>query len=258
MPDSRADPIHTDVTRVTFGFDGKFGDSSWTWDADYNYGLTHHDQLVQQPVSLYRILMALDSVNTPNGPECRVTADGFAGCSLRANPFGGLGPPIRCSRMAACRSIPSASAAFRSRLSYSFGNLDGAAAQCPDRRDPQCLGQLSSTASARARSRSLSATSGARSAATISTSRDSPRTLADDYEIQYGSSFGGIMTVNEGYLETNLPLMKDLPGAHLLEFDIAGRESQYENSALYGVNVCTLPASMAVRSQTLLRARPSR
>src|SRR5581483_7451218 len=78
----------TNVTRATFGFDGKFGDSSWTWDANYEYGLTHHDQLVQQNYSLYRILMALDSVNTPNGPECRVTADGFAG-AVAANPFGG-------------------------------------------------------------------------------------------------------------------------------------------------------------------------
>lgn len=50
------------------------------WDANY--------QLVQDNYSLYRILMALDSVTGPNGqPECRVTADGFAG-AVAANPFG--------------------------------------------------------------------------------------------------------------------------------------------------------------------------
>ena len=70
-----------------------------------------------------------------------------------------------------------------------------------------------------------------------------PAYLADDYEIQFASSIGGVMTVNEGYLETNLPLIKDAPGAHLLEFDLAGRESQYQNSALYGVDVCSTPGT---------------
>ena len=43
-----------------------------------------------------------------------------------------------------------------------------------------------------------------------------------DFNIQYGQPFGGIVTVEEGYLETNLPLAKDLPFAKLLEVDIAG------------------------------------
>ena len=45
------------------------------------------------------------------------------------------------------------------------------------------------------------------------------------------------MTVEEGYLEANMPLAKDLPFANVLSLDIAGRESHYENKALYGINV---------------------
>jgi outer membrane receptor protein involved in Fe transport len=59
----------------------------------------------------------------------------------------------------------------------------------------------------------------------------------DDFLIQYGEPFGGTVSVWEGFLETNLPLLKDKPGAHLLEVDLAGRYSRYDNKALYGINV---------------------
>jgi iron complex outermembrane recepter protein len=58
-----------------------------------------------------------------------------------------------------------------------------------------------------------------------------------DFAAQFGTPFGGRVTVEEGYVETNLPLLKDRSGAHLLEVDIAGRESRYTNKALYGYDV---------------------
>jgi outer membrane receptor protein involved in Fe transport len=234
--------FHTDVTRVTFGFDGKFGQSSWSWDANYNYGLTHHDQLVNEPGSLYRILMALDTVNTPNGPECRVTADGFAAAAA-ANPFAGYGGANAalangCVPLDPFGNQPLSAAA----VNYSFGSLD------------EQLRNIQTDVTLNASGNYFSGVGAGPFSAAIGyewrqergdniDQPGQPSYLADDYEIQYGSSFGGVMTVNEGYIETNLPIIKDKPGAHLLEFDLAGRESQYQNSALYGVDVCTTPGT---------------
>jgi iron complex outermembrane recepter protein len=58
-----------------------------------------------------------------------------------------------------------------------------------------------------------------------------------DFSVQYGNAYAGLMGVNEAYLEFNLPLLKNAPFAKLLEFDIAGRESQYDNSTIYALDV---------------------
>jgi iron complex outermembrane recepter protein len=63
--------------------------------------------------------------------------------------------------------------------------------------------------------------------------------VAQDYLTQFGTSFGGAVTVHEVYLEANLPILKDKPGAHLLVLDLAGRQSRYINEALFGINTST-------------------
>ncbi len=228
----------TNVQRATFGFDGQFGDSSWTWDANYEYGLTHHQQMLQDNYSLYRILMALDSVIGPDGqPECRVTADGFAG-AVAANPSGGYAD---ANPLLATGCVPinpfGNQPLTASQINYSFGNL------IEDLRYEQTDATLNATGNY---FRGVGA--GPFSAAVGFEWRQErgdnidqpgePAYLADDYETQYGSSFGGLMSVNEEYLETSIPLLKNEPGAHLLEFDLAARESEYSNNALYGVDVC--------------------
>jgi len=234
--------FNTNVQRFTFGFDGKIGDSSWTWDANYEYGLTHHDQLVQDNYSLYRILMALDSVMTPNGPECRVTADGFAAAvAATGGPFS---PYANANPALAQGCVPvnpfGTQPLTAQQLGYAWGNL------LEQLRYEQTDANINFSGNY---FRGVGA--GPFSAAVGYEWRQErgdnidqpgePAYLADDFETQYGSSFGGIMTVNEEYLETNIPLLKNLPGAHLLEFDLAGRESRYDNRALYGIDVCTTP-----------------
>ena len=232
----------TNVTRFTLGLDGKFWNSSWTWDANYEYGVTHHDQLVQNTLSLYRILMGLDSVNTPNGPECRVTADGFAG-AVAANPFGGY---ASANPLLAAGCVPlnpfGSQPLPQSAANYAFGNLE------EDLREVQTDVNLNATGNiwSGVGAGPFSLAVGYEWRQERGDNLDQPGQppyLADDYEIQYGSSFGGVMTVNEEYLEANLPLLKDKPMAHLLSFDLAARESQYSNSALYGVDVCTTPGT---------------
>jgi iron complex outermembrane recepter protein len=232
----------TNVTRFTFGLDGKFWDSSWTWDANYEYGLTHHDQLVQETLSLYRVLMALDTVNTANGPECRVTADGFAG-AIAANPFGGYSganPLLAqgCQPLNPFGNQPLTAGA----INYAFGNLEENLRNIQTDVNLNASGNLFKGIGAGPFSLAVGYEWRQERGDNID-QPGQPSYLADDYEIQYGSSFGGVMTVNEEYLELNLPLLKDLPFAHRLELDVAGRESQYANSALYGVDVCTTPGT---------------
>ena len=43
-----------------------------------------------------------------------------------------------------------------------------------------------------------------------------------------GNTFGEY-TVNEAYVEANVPVLRDLPGANLLSFDVASRYSHYSN-----------------------------
>ncbi len=233
----------TNVQRATFGLDGKFGDSSWTWEANYEYGLTHHQQLLQDNYSLYRILMALDSVTGPNGqPECRVTADGFAG-AVAANPFGGYADANPLLAEGCVPINPFGNQPLTaSQINYSFGDL------IEDLRYEQTDATLNFSGDlfGGVGAGPFSAAAGFEWRQERGDNIDQPGEpayLADDYETQYGSSFGGLMTVNEEYVEGNFPLLKNEPGAHLLEFDVAGRESEYSNNALYGVDVCATGAS---------------
>ncbi|HTX25217.1 MAG TPA: TonB-dependent receptor [Steroidobacteraceae bacterium] len=229
----------TNVQRFTFGLDGKFGESSWTWDANYEYGLTHHQQLLQDNYSLYRIDMALDSVIGPDGqPECRVTADGFAG-AVAANPLGGY---AGANPLLAAGCVPinpfGNQPLTASQINYSFGNL------IEDLRYEQTDATLNASGNifSGVGAGPFSAAAGFEYRQERGDNVDQPGEpayLADDYETQFGSSFGGLMSVYEEYLEGNFPLLKNEPGAHLLEFDIAGRESTYQNTSLYGIAVCT-------------------
>jgi iron complex outermembrane recepter protein len=62
-------------------------------------------------------------------------------------------------------------------------------------------------------------------------------TRATDFNYQFGNPYAGSVTANEGYLEINAPILKDLPFAHRLELDVAGRESHYTNDEEYAVGI---------------------
>jgi outer membrane receptor protein involved in Fe transport len=62
-------------------------------------------------------------------------------------------------------------------------------------------------------------------------------TRATDFNYQFGNPYAGSVTANEVYLEFNAPILKDLPFAHRLEFDVAGRESHYVNNEEYAVGI---------------------
>jgi len=86
----------TTLKRISLGIDGKVGQTSWTWEAFGEYGLTENVEGSPNEFSFNSASMALDAVTGPNGqPECRITANGgsFANAynSAAAN-YGGAAP----------------------------------------------------------------------------------------------------------------------------------------------------------------------
>jgi outer membrane receptor protein involved in Fe transport len=243
-------PTFTDVTttvkRFTFGFDGKFGQSSWTWDSYFEYGLTQREQFLQNNIRAYSLDAALDAVQGPNGPECRTSYDAANG--LPVTQYGGgtlpaTNPSYVNALLQGCVAInPLGTAAIPDNaLNYSFGPLDERL------RYTQTVGALNASGNIfdgiGAGPFSLAAGFEWRQEVghndEVSCAYNDVHCAAaiTDFNIQYGQPFGGIVTVEEGYLETNLPLAKNLPFAKVLEVDVAGRESHYDNKALYGINV---------------------
>jgi len=241
----------TTVKRFSGGFDGKFGQSSWSWDAYAEYGLTEREQYLQDNRRLFSYAMAVDSVLVNGQPECRVTADGSVGAAIGDSlahggvfPIYGLADPTVAAALAqGCVPLnpfgnqPMSQAAH----DYSFGPLDErlryeqtVAAVDASGEYFQGIGAGPFTLAAGVEWRQEV---GHNDEVACPAGSLSCRYSIDDFLIQYGEPFGGTVTVNEGFLETNLPLLKDKPFAKSFDIDLAGRESRYDNKALYGINV---------------------
>ena len=259
----------TTTRRATLGVDGKFGASSWTWDGYYEYGLTNHEQEVLNNLHLNAANMAIDSVIDPatGKPTCYVTLHGVnpndpheqaAGYAL-ADPAIAQG----CIPLNPFGTQPIGPAAF----AYSFGNLVENLRYQQNVIALNTQGNYFGGIGAGPFSAAFGYEFRNEKGDNIDNAGQSPAS-AIDYPTEYGVSFGGKVTVQEGYLETNLPLLKDLPGAHLLEVDLAGRESRYDNKASYGIlingnnpdfihNLTTWKLSGSWEPTTWLRVRGS-
>ncbi|MGC1457580.1 MAG: TonB-dependent receptor [Steroidobacteraceae bacterium] len=261
------------VRRVTAGFDGKFGESSWTWDGYGEYGLTEREQLVQNTQHAISYEMALDSVLGANGqPECRVTAagGGLAGLAAINNPASPYYNPLAAATYGNANTM--ATNAILSQgclpidpfgtqplsqqtLNYSFGNLDERLRYTQTVVALNSSGDIWKGFGAGA----FSAAVGYEWRQEVAHNDESYCASTDtycldrstDFTIQYGNPFGGVVSVNEAYLESNLPLLKDLPFAHLLEVDLAARESRYSNKELYGLNLDQDPTASTTSSHNL-------
>ncbi len=65
---------NTTLKQAALSFDGKIGDTSWTWDAPGLYGKTENVEGSYHEPTVLEFSMALDAVAGPNGPTCRVSA----------------------------------------------------------------------------------------------------------------------------------------------------------------------------------------
>jgi len=262
----------TDVKRFSGGFDGKFGDSSWTWDAYGEYGLTNREQLVENGARSISYEMATDSVLVGGTPECRVTAagGGLAGLTAIDNPASPFYNPVAAATYGNVNTLATnallsqgcvplnpfgTGAVPGDAQAYAFGNLDERMRYTQTVADLNASGDIYQGIGAGAFSLAVGyewrqeqihndeSYCAATDAYCLARSTD----FAD----QYGNPFGGIVTVDEAYLETNLPLMKDMPFAHLLEIDAAARESRYEDNEYYGLNLVQDPTAPTSDSHDL-------
>lgn len=68
----------TDLERYALGLSGRWGDTTWTWDAYYQYGKSDRSQLVNGNIQLERFGFALDAVDDGTGKAvCRIIRDGI-------------------------------------------------------------------------------------------------------------------------------------------------------------------------------------
>ncbi|HEU4625494.1 MAG TPA: TonB-dependent receptor [Steroidobacteraceae bacterium] len=216
----------TTVKRASIGLDGKFGDSSWSWDGYYQIGRTNRRQLLNDNLHNNAATLALNVVSDP------VTGDPVCAAKLDpTNPQYALFDP---ALIQACVpvSVFGTQALTPAQHAYLFGNLDERLIYTQQVAAVNASGTLFEGWGA-----------GEIQAAVGYEHRDElghnlepnePAYVRTDYLIQYGEPFSGDVKVDEAYVETSIPVLKDLAFAKKVNFDLALRESKYRNQGLAG------------------------
>jgi outer membrane receptor protein involved in Fe transport len=223
----------TDLQRYAFGFDGQFGDSSWTWDAYYQWGESDREQAVRDLVHANRYNYAIDTILDANGqPECRSVADPLVTTPvavsnvtnqlgyLIANPT--LGNGCEPLNPFGTGPIPAASKA------YAFGFIRENTVVQQDMVEFVASGDIG---------QGIGDAGPIRAAAGVSFRSESLENIAaeeldpavrKDFAIQYGETFAGDVDVIEYFAEL------DIPFHETFAMNIAARKSEYENTAGQG------------------------
>lgn len=222
----------TDVDRIALGFDGNFGDSTWTWNTYYQYGNTQREQLVADNKHLYAYYMAVDSVLVNGQPVCRVARDGFAAASAVATEYSFADPLIAtgCVPINPFGTQPIPTAA----RNYAFGFLQEDLDYTQQVVAFDASGDISDGIGAGPFQLAAGVEYRTEKGENIGSQAGAPDYVRTDYLIQYGESFSGKVEVTEAFLELNTPLLRERRGAQLLEFNTAVRESEYKNTGLEG------------------------
>jgi iron complex outermembrane recepter protein len=226
--------FNTEVKRAAIGVDGKFGDSSWSWDAYYQFGKTKREQFVDEARRQFAYLMAIDAVRDTSGNiVCRVTRDGYATASGVNTSYAGIPAADAAAIAAGCVPLnPFGTGAIDpAARAYAFGFL---LEQLDYQQQVVALsasGDLITNGfglGAGAIQGAIGAEYRIEEGENIAR-RDIGDAVRRDYPTQYGESFAGDVDVTEGFAEINLPVLADAAFAKKLEFNTAARISKYEN-----------------------------
>ncbi len=235
-----------DTYRGTFGFNGALS-GSWKWDAYYQYAHTERDQFVEnnlvQGAPLY--------TNVPNGAGLSnpsAVARWFWSLDSVYNPADAALPAAQ--RRVVCRASISADAALRAAASgcvpfNPFGeNSSGQAAldyvyqtltENIEISQHVVAGNVTGEI-AQLWAGPLSAAAG------VEYRHDETELKHDDlsnvfaYFQNFGADYNAEQDVVEGYLEAELPLLKDVTAARNLSLNAAVRETRYDISGFGGFN----------------------
>ncbi len=222
----------TKVTRAVVGLEGSFGASSWTWEGYYQYGKTTRDQIGHGYRANWRYTLASDAVidDRPQSPTfgkvvCRVTRDGVS-------PFATYDPSLAVG----CQPLNpfGTSGASPAALAYAFGDLT----EHDDIRQDVVAGSVTGQLWDGWGAGPLSAAAG------LEWRRDQLENLAGplpfaqrtDFGLQYGDPFAGKTTVEEAFLELEMPLFKDAALARRAAINGAVRKAHYKNEGGLGTN----------------------
>ena len=230
----------TKVRRVSAGLDGRFGDTSWTWDGYVQYGKSERTQLVADNRHLNAYDFAADAVFDNRDAalpvnqrriECRITQQIRNGTATVAtmgqNLYNIAQGCLPINVFGTAPLDPKAKA-------YAFGFLHEATTVEQKVAAFNATGDLFSGFGAGAVQGAAGVEFRNEKGSNIGSQNGAPDYVRNDYLIQYGESFAGKVDVVEAYAETNLPLLKDMALAKRLEMDVAARWSQYENTGTLG------------------------
>jgi iron complex outermembrane recepter protein len=220
----------TKVIRGVVGLNGAIGTSSWSWETYYQYGKTTRDQIGSGYRTNWRYDLAIDAVidNRPgsatNGQAvCRVTRDGVS-------PFAQFDPilAVGCQPLNAFGTT----AASQQALAYAFGSLT----EHDDIRQDVVAASLTGEVWKGLGAGPFAAATGLewRRDQLANLAGDLPFSQRTDFGLQYGDSFEGKTTVKEAFLELEMPLLKDRPGARIATLNGAVRQAKYKNEGGLG------------------------
>lgn len=212
----------TELRRVALGFGGRFGDSTWTWDAYYQRGRSEMTQAVYNSRHALRLAFALDAVDDGAGnPICRVTRDGV-------DP-GFVGNPQLADGCVPLNIFGTANITSDA-YEYSWGQILEIArveqdvvefVSSGDLADGFGGGAIRAAAGMLWRSESLDNIA----------DMTQPDYIRNDYNSQFGETFGGDVEVLEYFAEL------DIPVTYRFDLQAAARSSHFENTAGVGTQV---------------------
>jgi outer membrane receptor protein involved in Fe transport len=253
-----ANDTSTDLERFAIGFNGAFGDTTWTWDAYYQVGESDRNQNVLDNRHARAFDFAMDAVPSIagdyNSPAvCRVTRDGMAPGSLIDPRIAQGCVPINLfgNNMTAAG------------FDYAFGRLLENTVVEQDIVEAVASGELFDGFGAGAVRAAFGASWRDESIANIADTSQ-PDYQRTDYLIQYGESFAGDVEVIEYFTEVDVPVTES--------FGLVGaiRRSEYTNtgglgtgraqgqSFDYGITTWKVNANWEINDLISLRGSQSR
>lgn len=222
----------TELSRIAIGLDGQFGDSSWTWDAYYQWGESDRMQMVRDLVHENRYNYAIDTVLDGSGqPACRSAVDPTVTTPEPvANITNLLGrqvadPDLRIG----CMPLNpfGANSLTPEAKSYAFGYIRENTTVEQDMFEFVTSGDLIGDIGAGPMRGAFGMSFRSESLLNLG-AEELGDAVRRDFAIQYGESFGGDVDVWEYFGEIDLPLHERF------EMNVAGRRSEYENTAGFG------------------------
>jgi iron complex outermembrane recepter protein len=201
--------ITNNVPRAVFALNGKIGDSTWTWDAGAEWGADYYHQVIGSATDTANLAYALDAVAGPDGqPICRGVLNGVAaaaGCQP-LNLFG----QGNASKAAIAYVQQQAGSDSHYYQEDANANIKG---------EPfsTWAGPVAAAFGVEYRNESQEVTA-------------TPLSASNAFLVSGNATpFTGSFNVKEGYVDTIVPLAKDVMLAKSLSFNGAARYEHYSD-----------------------------